>query len=112
VSRFFKVSEVQKRHAEGGKPYFEFLRVPAMSAGLYVLPAKATDPQKPHRQDEIYYVVSGRARMRIIRDEGREDRLVTAGSIIFVEPGTEHRFHSIEEELVVMVVFAPAETAA
>jgi mannose-6-phosphate isomerase-like protein (cupin superfamily) len=112
VNRFHKVSEVKQRQAEAGKPYYEFLRVPAMSAGLYVLPAKAKDPQKPHHQDEIYYVVSGRARMRIIKDESREDRLVTAGSIIFVEPGTEHRFHSIEEELVVLVIFAPAETEA
>jgi mannose-6-phosphate isomerase-like protein (cupin superfamily) len=112
VNRFFKESEVRERRAEAGKPFYEFLRVPAMSAGLYVLPANSTDPQKPHRQDEIYYVVSGRARMRIIRDEAREDRLVTAGSIIYVESGTEHSFHSIEEELAVIVIFAPAEIPA
>lgn len=76
-------------HVETLRPlerYHEFLRVPALSAGLYVLAAGATDPQRPHREDEIYYVTSGRGMIRI----GTEDRPV--------EPGVEHRFHSIAEE--------------
>jgi len=32
-----------------------------MSAGLYVLPVGATDPQRPHHEDEMYYVIRGRA---------------------------------------------------
>ena len=28
--------------------------------GLYVLPAGGTDPQRPHNEDEMYYVVRGR----------------------------------------------------
>ncbi len=47
----------------------EFLRVPAMSAGIYVLPAGATDKQTPHQEDEIYYVVRGKAKMRLGREE-------------------------------------------
>ena len=77
-----------------------------MSAGVYVLPAQGNDPQKPHNQDEVYYVVRGRARMQV----GAEDRAVAAGSVIFVEAHLEHRFHEIQEELVVLVFFAPAET--
>lgn len=87
--------------------YKEFLRVPAMSAGLYVLPVGATDGQSPHNEDEIYYVVRGKAKIRIASDE----QLVKAGSVIFVEASAEHRFFDIEEELVLLVVFAPAETA-
>jgi hypothetical protein len=30
--------------------------------------------------------------------------------VIFVEPGLAHRFFDIEQELVLLVVFAPAET--
>jgi hypothetical protein len=41
------------------KSHLEFLRVPAMSAGVYVLLAGARDPQQPNHQDEIYYVVWG-----------------------------------------------------
>jgi mannose-6-phosphate isomerase-like protein (cupin superfamily) len=110
MKRFFRLAGLQVERAASGKRYLEFLRVPALSTGLYVLPEEGTDQQTPHQQDEIYYVVSGRARMKITRDDqAPEDRLVVGGTVIFVEAGTEHRFHSIEEELVVLVVFGPAE---
>ena len=76
-----------------------------MSAGVYVLPAGGNDPQKPHREDEMYYVVRGRARMQI----GSEHSEVRAASVIFVEAGVEHRFYDILEELEVLVFFAPSE---
>jgi mannose-6-phosphate isomerase-like protein (cupin superfamily) len=98
--------EIAEQRVVSGKPYCEFLRVPAMSAGLYVLPAGGTDHQKPHREDEIYYVVRGRARFKA----GFEDRDVSAGSIIFVAAEIGHRFYDITEELEVLVFFAPAET--
>lgn len=77
-----------------------------MSAGLYVLPAGATDPQRPHHEDEMYYVIRGRACFRAA-DEERE---VFAGSVIFVAAKVEHRFYDIEQELTVLVFFAPAES--
>jgi mannose-6-phosphate isomerase-like protein (cupin superfamily) len=77
-----------------------------MSAGLYVVPAGGTDRQKPHREDEIYCVLRGRARFKA----GSEDREVSAGSVIFVAAEVGHRFYDIAEELAVMVLFAPAET--
>ena len=106
MRHFFETQELVPQRADTGKAYLEFLRIPAMSAGVYVLPAQGNDPQKPHNQDEVYYVVRGRARMQV----GAEDRAVAAGSVIFVEAHLEHRFHEIQEELVVLVFFAPAET--
>jgi quercetin dioxygenase-like cupin family protein len=103
---FSRLAEIEEQRTESGKPYREFLRVPAMSAGLYVLPAGGTDHQKPHREDEIYYVVRGRARFKA----GSEDREVSAGSVIFVAAQLGHRFYDIEEELAMLVFFAPAET--
>jgi mannose-6-phosphate isomerase-like protein (cupin superfamily) len=91
----------------GDKRYQEFLRVPAMSAGIYVLPAGASDGQTPHKEDEIYYVVRGKAKMRL----GREEREVRDADVIFVEKNLEHRFFDIAEELVLLVVFAPAESS-
>ena len=64
---FASLPEIDQQRAQSGKLYREFLRVPAMSAGLYVLPAGATDPQKPHHEDEMYYVVRGRARFEPAR---------------------------------------------
>ncbi len=103
---FASLSEIEEQRAKSDKPYREFLRAPAMSAGLYVLPAGATDHQKPHREDEIYHVVRGRARFKA----GPEDREVSAGSVIFVAAEVGHRFYDITEELAVLVLFAPAET--
>jgi mannose-6-phosphate isomerase-like protein (cupin superfamily) len=103
---FAELSEIEQQRAKSGKLYREFLRVPAMSAGLYVLTAGATDPQRPHHEDEMYCVVRGRARFMA----GEEDREVSAGSMIYVGAEVEHRFHDITEDLVVLVFFAPAES--
>jgi mannose-6-phosphate isomerase-like protein (cupin superfamily) len=54
----------------------------------------------------MYYVVRGRAHMHI----ASENKEVRAGSVIFVQAEAEHRFYDIEEELEVLVFFAPAET--
>jgi mannose-6-phosphate isomerase-like protein (cupin superfamily) len=91
---------------QSGKRYLEFLRVPALSTGLYVLPADGVDPQQPHGEDEVYYVLSGRALIRV----GNEDHTVGPGSVVFVPAAVAHRFHQIAEELVSLVFFAPAET--
>ncbi len=103
---FDSLAEIEQQRAASGKAYREFLRVPAMSAGVYVLPAGATDPQKPHREDEIYYVIRGRGRFKA----GSDDREVSAGDAIFVAAQVGHRFYDITEELSVLVFFAPAET--
>jgi len=103
---FASLPEIAGQRTQSGRPYREFLRLPAMSAGLYVLPAGGTDHQKPHREDEIYHVVRGRARFKA----GFEDREVSAGSVIFVAAEVGHRFYDIAEELEVLVFFAPAET--
>jgi len=100
------VGEVDRQRAASGKLYREFLRVPAMSAGLYVLPAGATDPQHPHHEDEMYYVLRGKARFKA----ANEDQEISAGSVLFVAAEVEHRFYDIVEELAVLVFFAPAES--
>lgn len=105
MNHFFRIDDLNRDRAAQGKLYLEFLRVPAMSAGVYVLAAASTDPQKPHHEDELYYVVRGLARMQI----GNEHADVRAGSVIFVEAEREHRFYDIKEEVEVLVFFAPAE---
>jgi mannose-6-phosphate isomerase-like protein (cupin superfamily) len=104
--RHFDLAELESQRLRKGSDYLEFLRVPAMSAGVYVLAVGGTDLQTPHRQDEMYYVVQGKARMRA----GSEERIVAQGSLIFVAANVEHRFYDVEEELTVLVFFAPAET--
>ena len=93
---------------QSGQDYLEFLHVPSLSAGLYMLPAGAVDMQQPHTEDEIYYVISGRGYILV----DQESRPVEAGSLVFVKALVEHRFHTITEDLRVLVIFAPAEYSA
>lgn len=72
---------------------------------MYVLPKGTRDSQEPHTEDEVYAVMEGRGRIRV----AGEDREVRRGSLVFVPALAEHRFHSIEEDLTVLVFFAPAE---
>lgn len=101
----FEIQQLISQKQVLNKLYLEFLKVPDLSMGLYVLPAGGLDPQSPHTEDEVYYVVSGKAKITV----ADEDRAVQAGSIVYVAKNVEHRFHSIEEELTVIVFFAPAE---
>jgi mannose-6-phosphate isomerase-like protein (cupin superfamily) len=104
---FYDLRSISAERARVGKLYQEFLRVPAFSVGVYVLPAGGTDPQKSHKEDEVYYVVRGRARMRV----GEEVRAVQSGSVILVGAEVDHRFFDISEELETLVFFAPAESS-
>jgi mannose-6-phosphate isomerase-like protein (cupin superfamily) len=110
MQSFYSVDEIRKR-IKAPIPYSEFLRIPAMSGGVYVLQPGEEDKQRPHNEDEIYYVVSGAARMKVTTaNQPEEDRAIAAGDIIFVKAHEEHRFHSVTQELVLLVVFAPAMT--
>jgi mannose-6-phosphate isomerase-like protein (cupin superfamily) len=101
----FDLADLLDRQVASGRPYLEFVRSADLSVGLYVLPAGAVDRQQPHTEDEVYVVMSGRATVRV----GDEDRPVRPGAVVFVAAGVEHRFHSIEEDLHLLVAFGPAE---
>jgi mannose-6-phosphate isomerase-like protein (cupin superfamily) len=101
----WELSDVVARQAASGRPYLEFVRVPELSVGLYVLEAGGIDRQSPHGEPEAYFVMSGSGRLRM----GDEDVVVGPGTTAFVAAGVEHRFHDISERLVILVAFGPAE---
>ncbi len=101
----YEISQLSVEREVSSRLYLEFLKVPDLSMGLYVLPAGAQDPQLPHTEDEVYYVVNGRAKI-LVADEEQD---VQAGSIVYVAKNVAHHFHSIEEDLTMLVFFAPAE---
>ena len=101
----FELAQLFEDQKQANKLYLEFLKVPDLSMGLYVLPADGTDPQSPHTEDEVYYVVSGKAQITV----AGESSDVQAGSVVYVEKNMAHHFHSIEEDLTLLVFFAPAE---
>ena len=101
----YELKDILQKAAETGERYTEYLRVPALSMGLYRLKAGEEDPQQPHKQDEVYYVLSGRAKFQI-EDEVHD---VSEGAILYVEAEQAHKFTDIKEDLQILVFFAPAE---
>ena len=101
----FELGALEAQRVAGGRAYHEFLRVPALSVGLYTLEAGAIDGQSPHSEDEVYVVMAGRARITV----GDEVHDVGPGSVVYVAATVPHRFHDITERLEIIVVFAPAE---
>jgi mannose-6-phosphate isomerase-like protein (cupin superfamily) len=83
----------------------EVLRSELLSVGLYIVPAGGPDDQSPHAEDEVYYAVRGRAKIRV----GEEDHPVQPGTVLFVPARAVHYFHDISEELILVVFWAPPE---
>jgi quercetin dioxygenase-like cupin family protein len=101
----FTLPGLLARQRSGGDPWLEFLAVPDMSLGLYVLDAGAIDRQQPHTEDEAYVILDGHAWFTA----AEETREVGPGDTIFVPAGVPHRFHDITRQLQAIVVFAPRE---
>ena len=83
--------------------FAEFFRSSTLSLTIAHWPAGSADDQQPHTEDEVYYVVSGRALLSV----ADEDVEVGTGSIAYVAAGVEHRFHDIVDDLRVIVFWAP-----
>jgi len=103
AARFFSIEALLKERSPE-RPYHPFLDEPTLAMGMYVLAKGARDTQQPHDLDEVYVVWRGRGRFTA---EG-ETRPVTEGDILFVRAHAEHRFHDIEEDLELVVVFSKA----
>src|SRR5206468_2232176 len=70
-----ELADVAARRAASGTPYLEFITIPDLSVGLYVLAAGQPDLQQPHTEDEVYYVIAGSGQISV----GDEVRDVRAG---------------------------------
>jgi mannose-6-phosphate isomerase-like protein (cupin superfamily) len=99
----FVAEELLARLDPGGHDFAEFFRSSTLSLSVARWPAGSVDDQEPHTEDEVYYVVAGRARLSV----ADADVAVGAGSIAYVAAGVNHRFHDIDEALEVIVFWAP-----
>jgi mannose-6-phosphate isomerase-like protein (cupin superfamily) len=103
----FDIRDVLKRNETGRHEYEEFFRSEWLSLAVAMWPAEAKDEQRPHTEDEVYYVVEGRGTIAV----ADEEQAVGPGSVVFVAAGVEHHFDAIEEDLKVLVFWAPPRHA-
>ena len=99
----FEIADLVKTRQGSGERYLEFFRSTNLSTGIYELATDSEDPQQPHTEDEVYYILSGRGEIQV----ADESRPVQQGTVVYVEAGVVHRFHSITEDLSILVIFAP-----
>lgn len=99
----FDLAEVRDKLKGEAVEYLEFLNVPALNCGIYFLAAGSTDMQAPHDDDEVYVVLSGRARMNL---GGEEERAVGPGSLLYISASIAHSFFEIEQDMTLLVIFA------
>lgn len=98
----FDIHKLSAKLTAPGPEYHEFLRAPSLSCGIYHLPRGARDMQSPHDEDEVYYVLSGKARMQV----SGEEQEVREGTVLYVRATEKHSFFEIEEDMTLLVFFA------
>jgi mannose-6-phosphate isomerase-like protein (cupin superfamily) len=106
VADAFRLLDLVAGLATERHDFAEFFRAPGGTLSLTVArwPAGSFDDQKPHTEDEVYFVAAGRGVLTI----GGETLEVGPGSVAFVGAAVEHRFGHITEDLEVLVFWAPA----
>ncbi|NIP14675.1 MAG: cupin domain-containing protein [Pseudomonadales bacterium] len=97
----FHVDDLKSKLKGDAVEYSEFLRVPSVSCGLYHLTAGSRDMQTPHDEDEMYFVLEGRAQLKI----GDETHEVRPGSVLYVQATEAHSFFEIAEDMTLLVFF-------
>jgi mannose-6-phosphate isomerase-like protein (cupin superfamily) len=104
--KVFDLGQLQAQMTSAPAQYKEFLKVPSLSCGLYKLAAGARDMQSPHDEDEVYFVLSGKARMKL----GETEHTVGPGSLLYVGATEAHSFFEIEEDMTLLVFFATSSS--
>ena len=82
-----------------GERFVELLRHGSMRTELYA--PRGTDPQQPHAQDELYFVLQGSG--EFVQDGVRHR--CAAGDAFFVPAGQVHRFENFSDDFATWVVF-------
>lgn len=99
---FALLPDLLAKAAKGRPTYIDAFRKKTLLTGIYVVPAGAADRQRPHRTDEVYFVVEGEGKFKA----GDQDVDAKPGALLYVKAGVDHRFHSVKRDLKIVVFFA------
>ncbi len=101
-SEAFTLEELYGQAKKEGGNYLKFIDNENLSSGIYQLKKGEVDNQRPHEWDEIYYILEGRATLKV----ENETYSAIPGAILFVKAKIDHTFVNIEEDLRVLVFFS------
>ena len=94
------VAQAQEALAQEQGPKYVVLKKRGDLSVEYYAP-QGTDPQEPHRQDELYVIISGSGQFYC---DGKR-RPFAAGDVLFVPAGIEHRFENFSKDFSTWVIF-------
>ena len=97
----FQLSELMSRAETGNVRFHEFLRTPSLSCSVYHIPAGSKEMESAHEEDELYFVLEGRGRLRV----EEEEHIVEKGTLMYVHAACEHTFFDVEEDLTALAFF-------
>ena len=97
----YQLPELLKRVEPGSVRFHEFLRTPSLSCSIYHIPGGSKEMESAHEEDELYFVLSGRARLRV----EDEDHAVEQGTLMYVRAACDHTFFDVEDDLTVLAFF-------
>lgn len=86
-------------HLHGDRAYLDLLRTAALSAGLYRVCRGEQDEQGARGEEAVYLVLQGRGRFRM----GDAEFAVEPGFLFTVPAKVEHGFHSVAEDLLLLL---------
>lgn len=90
---------IEKLEAGHGQLFAKVMEHGTMSVEIY-RPIK-NDPQTPHKQDEIYVIISGYG----VFLNGEERTTFKQGDVLFVKAGVKHRFENFTDDFMTWVIF-------
>ena len=96
-------AELADQLRQEDRSYVELLSEESMRVELARYPNP--EPKTPHKEDELYVILSGSGRVHV----GSETYDVDEGDVVYVEQGVEHDFFDIEDEITAVIVFAGSE---
>jgi mannose-6-phosphate isomerase-like protein (cupin superfamily) len=98
----YSLGKALAEREKSARAVYNIMRVPSMRLLIYALAAGEEDKQTPHEEDEIYYVVKGKATLRVEDQEFP----VEPGALLYVPAHAVHKFHSITEAIDTLVFFS------
>jgi len=102
LSADFALNQVEKARQPNDDVWNEFLKRKSMIFGLYMLPKPLNgDNALTHKWDEVNFVTKGSGKFQV----GEKVMDVNAGDIIFVKKGNAHFFHSLNDDLDILIFF-------
>ncbi len=102
LSSGYTLKQIESARSPGENAWNPFIKRESMIFGLYMLPEKLNgDSALVHRWDEVNLVTKGSGKFQV----GQRIMDVNPGDIIYVKKGNAHFFHSLKQDLDILIFF-------